>query len=116
MNYETGILQTAIMIALIAIWGFWEYREREIRHRKDLLDLRNNVEPETRKTQNWGKVTTTVVTGALLLILDLGGIFFAAKEGIRSAAVVLVLLAELTVVAVLLLMMAARDIKVLKRG
>jgi len=101
---------------LIALWGFWEYREREIRHKEVLLNLKNNIEPKVHRTQNWRKVATTMATGILLLIVDIGGILFAASMGMRYTGPVLVLLAELTVVAVLLFMMASRDIKILKKG
>ncbi len=116
MDYVSTAIQLVIIIVLIAVWGFWEYREREIRQRKALLDLANNAEPKPRRPQNWGRVTTTITTAALLMLLDIGGIAFVEKTGMHYAAAVVILLAELTVFAILLFMMAARDIKILKKG
>ncbi|MCL5268306.1 MAG: hypothetical protein M1469_09420 [Bacteroidetes bacterium] len=116
MDYESSVIQVVVMIALIAAWGIWEYREREVRHKKALLDLIKNVEPKPYRPQNWGKVATTMITAVLLMILDFGGIVFVGRIGVRFACPVVVLMAELTVVAILLFMMATRDMKLLKKG
>ena len=116
MNYESSAIQIVVMIVLIAAWGFWEYREREIRHKKALLDLMNNVEPKPFRAQSWGRVITTLTMAGLLMLAAAGGIVFTANIGLQYAGPVIVLLAELMLVAVLLLMMGARDIKILKKG
>ncbi|MCL4510977.1 MAG: hypothetical protein M1470_07905 [Bacteroidetes bacterium] len=111
MNYE-GI---AISVA-ITLWGFWEYREREIRHRKALLDLQKNIEVKTGNPPSWSKVTTTVITSILLLIVIVGGMIFVNKIGLHYGKSLFVWLMELMFVAFLLLMMAMRDARILRKG
>ncbi len=116
MDYKSELIQAVIIIALITVWAFWEYGEREARHKKLLMDLKNNVDPQPRRRENWGKVITTLVVGAFLLVLDVGGAFFIGDLGLHYGKTLIVLLAELTVFAVLLFMMAARDIRLLRKG
>ena len=109
-------LESIAITAAIALWGFWEYREREIRHRKALLDLQKNIEVKTGNPPSWSKVTTTVITSILLLIVIVGGMIFVNRIGLHYARPVLIWLVELMLIALLLLMMAMRDVKILRKG
>lgn len=112
----TDILEGALLIVAIAIWGFWKYRERELLHKKAIFDLQRNAEVRTRELPNWGKVATTA--GAftfLIIIMVVGGILFVYNPSFRSFMFHL-LPVELALVAFLLLMMVIRDVKILKRS
>lgn len=116
MGYQGTAIQTAVMVASIAAWGFWEYRERDIRHKKAILDLRNNIESKAGSHPNWGKVATTVATSTLLVAMIIGGLIFVNRIGLHYAGPVLMFVTELMLVAILLLLMALRDAGILRKG
>ncbi len=116
MESVIAVIQIVVEIVLIAAWGFWEYRERDIRHKKMILELRNGIEPKFGNPPNWGRVTTTVITAFLLFLMILGGVIFVNRIGLHYTGALMILVAELTLVMVLLLMMAIRDAGILRKG
>lgn len=116
MGYWSVLIQTAVVVGLMAVWGIWEYREREIRHRKTILDLRSGVETKSRPGPNWAKVTTTSVVAFLLLAVIAGAAISAGNIGLHYAGPLLLWVLELALVAVILSMMAVRDAKKLREG
>ncbi len=115
-----ALFGTALFMFVIAAWGVWEYRERDLRHRKALLDLQSRLEPVNRRRPSWVNViTTAAVLLVLLIILNWG---FNLTLGLVHSFynplgyLMYSTLAELTVVAFLFLAMVVRDIKILRRG
>lgn len=116
MDSQIAVIRIVVELAFFAAWGFWEYRERDIRHKKAIRELRNGIEPKFGSRPNWGKVTTTVITSLLLFVVIVGGMIFVNRTGLHYAGTVIILAVELAFVAVLLLLMAIRDAGILRKG
>ncbi len=126
MDHTSVYIETSFYVAAIAVWGFYEYRERETRHKKSLIDLRKDILPKIGSPPNWIKVGTTTATAVLLLVVTVGGVIFVGRMGIRLRNVKIVaLIGDIGLAAVLvgfalldllLFMMAIRDSRILRKG
>jgi hypothetical protein len=113
---EASNVSTIIVITLIVVWGFWEYHERDIRHKKAIHDLRNGTEPHYGTQPNWTKVATAAATAVALLVVDVAGISFFRRLLPLREGFLFVFIAELILFSALLLMMALRDAGKLRKG
>ncbi len=116
MELGTSNASTIIVIILIVVWGFWEYHERDIRHKKAIYDLRNGIEPQSGTRPNWTKVATTAATALVLLVVDVIGLFFFRRLVLLREAFLFIFVAELMLLSALLFMMALRDARKLRKG
>ncbi len=116
MELETSNASTIIVISLIVVWGFWEYHERDIRHKKAIYGLRNGIEPQYGIRPNWTKVATTAATALALLVVDLVGLFFFRRLVLLREAFLFIFAAEIILLSVLLSVMALRDTGKLRKG
>lgn len=117
---EYALFQSAIFLIVIAVWGFWKYRERELLHKQAIAGIRKNVPPLPRRRATWLKVATT---GAVFIVLALAVmranlLLFEMVGFLWDPLTYLVypFLVELSLVAALFLAMMARDIRSLLTG
>lgn len=116
MDYGPVDFQIIIELALIGGWGFWEYRRRDVLHKKAIIDLRDGVEPAPEVQPNWGRVMTTALVSVVLLTTSAGGLFFVNKIGFQWGCWPFIFIAELVLLAILLSMTALRDAGILRKG
>ncbi len=114
-----ALFQSAILLIVIAVWGFWKYRERELFHKQAMIDIARDRVPHRHGGASWGRIFTTalvfvillaaVIRGNELLIKMVG--FFDNPLTYMSYPV----LVELSLIAVLFLMIIIRDSRSLLR-
>jgi len=112
----TEIIEGAVFVVSIALWGIWEYRERELTHRQAIFNLRKDIEPNTHRLPNWVKVGTTASVSIIMLGVVVAGIVFVAGLGHYRNPFLYIILINFAAISVLLMMMATRDIKILRRS
>lgn len=81
------IVGYAVIIAAIAVWGIWRYRENELSHKKDLYDLKRGVEIEPRKRPGWTGVVVTAVVSVLTIGVSIAGMILLNDPFHRSLGV-----------------------------
>ena len=110
------ITEGALFVVACALFALWKYRERELRHKENILALQRTGELRNRKPQSWGKVTTTACVSILLFLVIIRGIVFASRLGGYENYFIYFLLVELSLVVVNLSMTVIRDVKILRRS
>lgn len=116
MNLTSAYIEVAVFAGAIALWGIYEYREREIRHKKSLLDLQKNIEPKMGKPPDWNRVGTTIATAVLLFFVIVAGGILVARIGFHYGSFIMEALVGFAILDLLLFMMAIRDSRTLRKG
>ncbi len=109
------LFESAVFLFLIAVWGFWKYRERELLHKEAVLNVGENLPQGTRARAGWMRIVTTVAVFAILLLAVIRGYVLVLKMvsffDNPLAYLAYPVLVELSLVAVLFLAMIVRDIR-----
>lgn len=105
-----------ILVAIVVVWGIWEYREREIRHKMNLHGLQQTGGILPNKRQGWGKAAMSVFVLAVLILLIEPWISLVIHTGLyRYWLAVAVISAEYLALTVVILLMSIRDFNLARR-